>query len=242
MRSAQYSVGGYYTGLPGWELSVEAYYKQLRNVLEYKDGAVFFGNSMNWEDKVEMGRGRTMGAELMIQKTTGATTGWLSYTLARSDRQFVDGTINNGERFPYKYDRRHNISLCINHTFSPRIDVAASWVFISGGTATAAEAQTVTVDPNGQVVQADHITRRNNYRLPASHRLNLSVNFHRKTRHGTGTWNVSLYNAYNAMNPAMVYSTHEFENYGTPQQKERAVLKKVTLLPILPSVSYTYRF
>ena len=87
----------------------------MHNVLEYQDGATFFGSSGGWQEKVEMGRGRSFGLEILAQKTIGKTTGWLGYTIAKSDRQFKDGTVNNGERFPYKYDRRHNINLCVNH-------------------------------------------------------------------------------------------------------------------------------
>ena len=129
MRSHQYSLGGYYTGIKGWEFSVEGYYKDMYNVLEYKEGVSFFGSSSGWENKVEMGKGRSAGIEFMAQKALGRTTGWLSYTLSKSDRQFAKGGINNGERFPYKYDRRHNINLTINHKFSDRIDFGASWVF-----------------------------------------------------------------------------------------------------------------
>lgn len=133
MQSHQYSLGGYYTGIKGWEFSVEGYYKDMRNVLEYKDGVSFFGSSTGWENKVEMGKGRSVGIELMAQKTLGKTTGWLSYTLSKSDRKFAKGGINNGERFPYKYDRRHNINLTVNHKFNERIDIGASWVFYTGG-------------------------------------------------------------------------------------------------------------
>ena len=128
MRSHQYALGGYYTGINGWEFSVEGYYKDMRNVLEYKDGVSFFGSSSGWENKVEMGKGRSAGIEFMAQKTAGKTTGWLSYTLSKSDRKFTKGGINNGEWFPYKYDRRHSINLTINHKFSDRIDIGASWV------------------------------------------------------------------------------------------------------------------
>ena len=110
----------YYTGVKGWEFSLESYYKDMHNVLEYQDGATFFGSSGGWQEKVEMGRGRSFGLEVLAQKTIGKTTGWLGYTIAKSDRQFKNGTVNNGERFPYKYDRRHNINLCLNPYFSAR--------------------------------------------------------------------------------------------------------------------------
>ena len=106
MYANQFSIGGYYYGLPGWEFSVEGYYKQMKNILEYQDGVSFFGTSTNWEEKVEMGEGRSFGLELMVQKTLGKTTGWLAYTLSKTDHRFKNGTINQGRWFPYKYDRR----------------------------------------------------------------------------------------------------------------------------------------
>ena len=252
MRANQYSIGGYYTGIPGWEFSIEGYYKQMHNVLEYQNGVSFFGSSTNWEEKVEMGKGRSMGMEFMVQKTLGKTTGWLAYTLAKADRQFKNGSINDGERFPYKYDRRHSISLCVNHKFSERIDVGASWIFNSGGTTTMPEQQTVILKPDGTIVQANYISKRNNFRLPASHRLNIGVNFNKKTKHGMRTWNISLYNAYNSMNPTLVYAKRkdnsyfayvdEYGRYTGGYNSSKLTLKKITLLPIIPSVTYTYKF
>lgn len=207
MQAHQYSLGSYYTGLKGWEFSVEGYYKQMRNVLEYKEGVSFLGSSSGWENKVEMGKGRSMGIEFMVQKATGKTTGWIAYTLAKSDRKFSPGSINNGIRFPYKYDRRHNLTLVANHQFNNRIDIGVSWIFATGGTATIPEEVTAVIRPGENFVrQEDYVEHRNNYRLPASHRLNIGVNFNKKTKHGIRTWNISLYNAYNAMNPTLVYS------------------------------------
>ena len=254
MQAHQYSLGGYYTGIQGWEFSVEGYYKQMRNVLEYKEGVSFLGSSSGWENKVEMGKGRSMGIEFMAQKTTGKTTGWIAYTLAKSDRKFAIGGINNGERFPYKYDRRHNLSLVVNHKFSNRIDIGASWIFSTGGTATIAEEVTAIIRPGEDAIQQkDYIEKRNNYRLPASHRLNIGVNFNKKTKHGVRTWNISLYNAYNAMNPTMIYSNNSggYASYIKNQEDGKVYLQyipakrkitKLTLLPCVPSVTYTYKF
>ena len=254
MQAHQYSLGSYYTGLPGWEFSVEGYYKQMRNVLEYKEGVSFLGSSSGWENKVEMGKGRSMGIEFMAQKTTGKTTGWIAYTLAKRDRKFAVGGINNGERFPYKYDRRHNLSLVVNHKFSNRIDIGASWIFSTGGTATIAEEVTAIIRPGEDAIQQkDYIEKRNNYRLPASHRLNIGVNFNKKTKHGVRTWNISLYNAYNAMNPTMIYSNNSggYASYIKNQEDGKVYLQyipakrkitKLTLLPCVPSVTYTYKF
>lgn len=255
MQAHQFSIGGYYTGIKGMEFSVEAYYKNMYNVLEYKDGASFLGSSQNWESKVEMGRGRAMGIEFMAQKKLGRTTGWLAYTLAKSDRKFDKEGINNGKRFPYRYDRRHHLNLVVNHKFSNKIDVGVSWEFYTGGTTTIAEEQTAIIRPDGinsgsismvdktleNMSSANYIESRNNYRMPSSHRLNIGVNFNKKTKRGIRTWNISVYNVYNAMNPTFIYRATKTEE-NSSGEKEKAVLKKVTILPFIPSVSYTYRF
>lgn len=252
MQAHQVSLGAYYTGLRGWEFSVEGYYKSMKNVLEYKDGVSFFGSSTGWEDKVEMGHGRSMGIEFMAQKTLGNTTGWIAYTLAKSDRKFAKGGVNNGERFPYKYDRRHNLSFTLSHKFNERIDISASWTFATGGTTTIPEEVTTIIRPNNgsdryfglsyypagspignHITEADYVEHRNNYRLPASHRLNVGINFNKKTKHGLRTWNISVFNVYNAMNPTFVHRSSKNDN---------PIIKKLTILPCIPSVTYTYKF
>jgi outer membrane cobalamin receptor len=242
MQSHQFSAGGYYTGFKGLELSVEAYYKDMRNVLEYKDGASFLGSSHNWESKVEMGKGRAMGIEFMLQKKVGKTTGWLAYTLAKSDRKFAGDGINDGKRFPYRYDRRHHLNAVVNHKFSDKIDIGASWEFYTGGTTTISEESTAIICPdkgsNTYIKEVDYIGNRNNYRMPSSHRLNVGINFNKKTKRGMRTWNISVYNVYNAMNPTFIYRTIEPQDEGG----EKAILKKVTILPFIPSVSYIYKF
>ncbi len=239
MRAHQYSIGGYYTGIKNWEFSVEGYYKDMRNVLEYKDASRFIGSSSSWEEKVEMGKGRSFGVEFMVQRTVGKTTGWLSYTLAKSDRKFQKGGISNGQRFPFKYDRRHTINLVVNHKFSDRVDIGATWFFASGAAATIPrEVTSVIVDPE-KTKPVDYVEHRNNYRLPPSHRLNIGINLHKKKKHGVRTWNFSIYNAYNAMNPTFTQREIKFDEE-TFEEVPR--LKKFTLLPLIPSVTYTYRF
>jgi len=236
--SDQFSVGAYYSGLKDWEFSVEAYWKEMHNILEYKDGTFSIGNTAGWETMVSMGRGRALGLEFFAQKTAGSTTGWISYTLAKSDRWFPDGSINLGQKFPYKYDRRHNINICVNHSFSRRWDINAVWSFASGTATTIPMQKTVVVEPDtGYAQTADYVSSRNNYRLPPSHRLNIGVNLHCPTRHGESVWNFSVYNAYNYMNPNFVFLNTTFED-----GKTKYYLEKVTILPIIPSISYTYNF
>ena len=243
VTSDQYSLGLYYNGLPGWEFSVEGYWKDMRNVLEYKDGISFMANSQSWEDNVVMGDGRAYGIEFFIQKTMGKTTGWLGYTLAKSDRIFSNGLINNGERYPYRYDRRHNISLVVNQKLGKKWDLSATWTFATGGTTTVPERETVAMTPDGKFVQIDFAPHRNNYRLPPSHRLNIGVNYHKQKRRGESVWNFGVYNAYNRMNPNFVFynAKRDFEkNSELYTRKER--LKSITILPVIPSFSYTYNF
>lgn len=237
MRAVQYSIGANYTGIKKWEFSIEAYYKTLRNVLEYRDGATFMSSAYNWDNKVEMGKGRAMGIELLAQKKTGKLTGWLAYTWAKNDRRFENGSINGGNWFPYKYDRRHNLNLTMNYMFSKKIDLSATWEFHTGGTATVATQSTLAARPDYDIDPSpvvDYIGQRNNYRMPCSHQLSLGINFNKKTKYGMRTWNISLYNVYNAMNPTFIYREKDGEN--------RSVMKKITIFPLMPSVSYTYKF
>ena len=135
------------------------------------------------------------------------------------------------------------MNINFNWTFSPTIDANIAWSYASGGTTTLYSRTTSVLDPEGRIRDADYVSGRNNFRLPASHRLNLGVNFHFFHRRTEGILNLSVYNVYNQMNPNFVYLRYEtrwdelqrtFENYLT--------MEKVTILPILPSLSYTLTF
>ena len=244
VTSDQFSTGVYFDGIKGWEFSIEGYYKSMHNILEYKDGTVMIATNTGWETKVEMGEGRAMGLEFFVQKTAGPLTGWVAYTLAKSDRQFPNGSINLGQRFPYKYDRRHNFNINVNWQVTPRIDLSATFVFATGGTTTLPVRKTAILSPGSYWVQsADYVEHRNNYRLPASHHLNVGANFHRKKRHGERIWTLGVYNVYNQMNPNLVLVHYETKRK-TPESEPvtSLVMEKVTILPIIPSVSYTYQF
>ncbi len=240
VTSDQFSLGAYYDGLKGWEFSVEGYWKELRNILEYKDGTFVLGSSGGWESKVTMGNGRAIGLEFFAQKTLGKLTGWASYTLAKTDRHFPDGSINNGNRFPYKYDRRHNFNINLTWEATKKIDINATWSYLSGSMTTIPEDKTVIMKPGGGFWPADYVTSRNNYRLPPSHRLNIGFNFHKFNRKGWGEtiWNISVYNVYNQMNPNFAFMSTKTDENG----KEHYYMEKVTILPILPSISYTFKF
>jgi outer membrane receptor for ferrienterochelin and colicin len=270
----QYSVGVYSTVLPGWEFSVEAYYKEFNNVLEYKDGMSFMGFSGSWTDLVAAGQGWSKGIELMVQKTEGDLTGMLSYTLSKSDRQFSRSSgVNDGRRFPFSYDRRHNFNIVANYRLNDHIDIDASWTFYSGARATLTNAKQDIVYPADPAISSDYsihyneycdrysgysddyfevrtdnpfytstveyVPERNNYLLPCTHLLCVGANFHKQKKRCERIFNLSLYNAYNAMNPSLVF----FDNYDdNGYHLEKPRLRKVTILPIIPSFTLTYKF
>ncbi|MBQ6433327.1 MAG: TonB-dependent receptor [Bacteroidaceae bacterium] len=239
-RASQYSLGAYFTGLKGWEMSVEGYYKNLRNVLEYRDGMSFFGFSGSWENLVAVGTGRAAGLEFLLRKTSGRTTGWLAYTLAKSTRKFSrDSGVNDGHRFPFTFDRRHTLNLVVNHKFSQRLDLDGTWMFHSGEAATLATQKGIVMNPDdGSLKEVYYVPSRNNYRLPCSHTLSLGLNIRKQLKcKAERTWNISLYNAYNAMNPTLVYRKED--NVGNYRHDK---LTKYTLLPCIPSFTLTYKW
>ena len=132
----------------------------------------------------------------------------------------------------------------VNHQFSKKLSLSATWTYASGGTMTVPERQTQVMYPDGSVTTEDYSPSRNNYRLPPSHRLNLSLNHTKQKRHGQAVWSFGVYNAYNNMNPNFVFSDYSTDydasSPGTYRKKQE--LTKITILPILPSISYTYKF
>ena len=252
MTSQQVAAGFFYNLMDSLNLSVEGYYKYMDNLLEYKDGASFWGSSQGWEDKVCMGRGWAYGVEFLAQKNLGRLTGWLGYTWSHTYRLFDrEGNIlNNGKKFPAKYDRRHDVSVVLSYKFNDHIDASVSWVFSTGNAATLA---LQNIDPSGdERVQRNnewdyynysstvpYVSSRNNYRMPNYHRMDVSINFHKKLRRGQRTINLSVYNVYNHQNPYLVYESYQWSNL---EGRDMKVLKQLSIFPILPSISYIWKF
>lgn len=221
-----------------YELSFETYYKAMQNLIEYKEGASFISTT-DWENTVETdGKGDAYGFEFLVRKNQGKTTGWIGYTLAWTNRQFDN--LNGGKQYPYKYDRRHDLSIVLNHKFNDQIDVGATWVYGSGNTFTAPVANFYLANDIGDFNSGAGIfTRysdRNALRMPAYHRLDLGVNFRKQKKWGERIWNVSIYNVYSRKNPYYLYISNEG---GSGNDK---VVKQVSLFPIIPSVSYIFSF
>ena len=237
---------GVYLNVPEWgDFSLEGYYKPMSNVLEYKEGATFYGSSTNWEQLVAMGRGTAYGVELLWQRSFGKVTGWISYAWARALRLFDQPgeTINFGRPFPAKYDRMHDFKITAMYQLNTSWDLSATWVFASGHTGTIAthrynnlEDPLVSSDFNSQTL--DYAEQRNNYRFRPYHRLDLGVSYTKRHRKGKSIWNLSVYNAYNQMNPFLTTPSLKYNSDGTSQ----LVLLEITIFPILPNISYTYSF
>jgi outer membrane receptor for ferrienterochelin and colicin len=241
MNAHQWSLGAFYELPRLFDISLEGYYKTMDNLIEYKDGASFFGSSDTWENKVCMGRGWAYGVEFLVQRSFGKTTGWIGYTWAHSKRKFDrEGMeINGGKVFPAKYDRRHDISITVQHKFSDRFDLSGTWVFSSGNCGTlGTQVYEGLMDEWGYIPSINALER-NNFRMGNYHRLDLSVNFHKQKKHGIRTWNISVYNVYNHKNPFIVYTDYGWDE-ATQTEKKR--LMQASLFPILPSVSYSFKF
>jgi len=236
--------------IPGdLEVTVEAFYKTMNNLIEYKEGAFFGGTGAGWESKVEKGRGWAYGSEVMVEKNYGKLTGWIGYTLSWTQRKFAN--LNYGNTFPAKYDRRHDVSLALTYKFSDRVDGGLVWVYGTGNAATLGASQYPGGDIFGNNSGYNMITDfpgRNNYRLPSYHRLDLGVNLHKQKKHGLRTWSFSVYNAYNRLNPFFVYWGEKLVAEPDPDYPggmiyySKPELRKVTVFPMIPSVSYSFKF
>ena len=236
-QSWQAAFGAATTVAKDYELTAEVYYKGMQNVVSYQEGASFFGNT-DWESKVTQGKGTAYGLELMFQKKAGNTTGWIGYTLAWSTRQFAD--INFGKAFPYKYDRRHDIEIVVIHKFNDRISLSGTWVYGTGNAVSLPLAKYASLVEYNQYGQqsagtVSYYGEKNSFRLPAYHRLDISVEFHKKFKHWERTWTIGAYNAYSNPNVFFVYQGNN-ETTFAPE------FKQVSLFPIVPSVSYNFKF
>lgn len=239
--SDQACAGAYFATSSGWEVSAETYFKWSQNVLEYRDGVTFLGVDKNWLSLVEMGIGRAYGLEGMVEKKKGKTTGWASCSLSRSERRFPSGTVNAGNWFPSKYNRIISTAVYVNHAFSQRIQAGFTWTLTGGARFTDMERKYLAVyltPEKDRVSTGGFISCRNNYQLPPSHSLNLFLQLHvPHKRSGESVWQFSINNVYNAMNANMLVTLPD-----TYTQEDQLKFRKITYLPILPSVGYTYRF
>jgi hypothetical protein len=241
-------------------LSLEGYYKWMDNVLGYKEGASFLPlmdpsdvSAPQWEDNVTAGHSWSYGSEFLIQKKGGKFTGWIGYTLSWTKMQF--DSLNFGREFFAKYDRRHDISIVAMYKLTDNINISGTWVYGTGNAVTLPLSKyytqyhrfTSTERPDYEnnyypgyffeLLYAEEFGEKNNYRMRPYHRLDLGIQFHKEKKWGERTWEISIYNAYCRFNPFFYYSDTEYKD-----NKEYGVLKQVSLFPIIPSFSYSFKF
>ncbi|MBK8498518.1 MAG: TonB-dependent receptor [Flavobacteriales bacterium] len=243
--------GGYFRDLfeDAYEASVEVYYKDFDNLIEYAEGAQPQNNgNTNYDAQLVFGTGYSYGAEFFAKKRTGKVNGWLGYTWSKTMRQFPD--INEGREFASRWDRRHDLSLVMGYEHSKRWSFGMSFVYATG--------QAVTLPVNRYFIEGQLVsefTERNGYRMVPYHRLDLSAtltNKEHKTvkdpltgeekevlRKFRSSWTFGVYNAYNRRNPYFIY----FGTDGVPANGSfQIVAKQVSLFSILPSVTWNFKF
>jgi hypothetical protein len=222
---------GYFKNLPkkNWDLSVEAYYKILSNLVDYKNGANTFLNP-NIEAELEFGRGRTYGLEFSAGKTSGKFTGWISYTLAKSEKQFDH--INFGNWFSARQDRTHNISIVASYQIAERLTLSGNWIYYTGDAVTFPSGKYMV---DGTLINL--YTERNASRMPDYHRLDLGITYQFKPKkRWSSDINVSVYNAYNRKN---AYSISFRESQVVPGTTEAV---RLSLFGIVPSITWNFKF
>ena len=233
--SWQAAIGAAKTIGDRYELSAEAYYKEMTNITAYKEGSSLFDPS-DWEEKITQGNGRSYGLELMIQKKIGRISGWAGYTLSWTNRKFDD--INFGKTYDYKYDRRHDFAITVSYDITDRIDVSGSWVYGTGNAVTIPNSGFVGSYPGSQNANSgsallpkflEHYQQRNNVRMKAYHRFDWAFNFKKEKKRYTRTWSIGAYNSYNRNNPFLLQIIDN-------------KIKQISIFPIIPFVSYSFKF
>lgn len=252
-RSDQVAVGLSYLLGNQYLITLEGYHKYLHNQIEFVDGARLFANN-NLEDEFAIGRGRSNGLEFSIEKETGKVKGWIGYTLAfarRSDFKTLSPDRPFAQQTPFRpiYDRRHDVSIVAFYELSRKISFTATWVYGSGDLRWMPSGRFTFQDVEGgsfQAVVPDYLDR-NTFRLPAFHRLDLGMVLKFYPRRGESDLTFNIINAYDRRNTFFIYLEPEFNTVtdafgNTFEVPKRIAAKQVSLFPILPSITYNFKF
>ncbi|OFY41544.1 MAG: collagen-binding protein [Bacteroidetes bacterium GWF2_40_14] len=228
--ASQYSLG-YFRNFSDnkYELSVECYYKDMRNITDYEDGTDIMLNE-NIEANILPGKGRSYGAEFYVKRRLGRFNGWLSYTLARTENK-IEG-INSNDWYPSKTDKAHNFSIVASYQITKQLSVSSSWVYYTGNAVTF---------PSGKYEYDRQVwayyTERNGYRMPDYHRLDLNIHMNGKEKNRfKSSWDFSIYNLYNRHN---AYIINFRESEATPGTTEAV---RLSLFGIVPSITWNFTF
>ena len=211
------------------ETSIEVYYKNMTNLIDYKNGADILLNRYV-ESQLVFGNGKSYGAEFLVKKNYGKLQGWVGYTLSRTDRIFAD--INDGKVFPARQDRRHDVSVVAMYDAGKKWSFSATWVYYTGDAVTF---------PNGKYYENNQwvpkYTNRNGYRMPDYHRLDIGATcIRKKTNKFESSWTFSVYNAYGRRN---AYTITFRENPDNPNETQAV---RTSLFTFIPSVTYNFKF
>lgn len=236
---------GAYFQMPdvGFAFSLEGYCKWMHNLIDYCDEYYLKPPMEMWNARLTSGKGSAKGLDFKFEKTSGKLTGHIAYSLAWADRTFADK--NGGHTFPARFDNRHSVNILLNWNISSRVQLSASWTGHSGNRFTLLPQMWQAPDfgtPEGWgSAEVPLRAGINNYQLPFYHRLDLSCT----VRNSRGYWTFGLYNAYNHMNTIAIKRGYKTVLTSTPDAayfESRPVFQKIKLLPIIPSISYTWQF
>ena len=211
-----------------WEWSAEGYWKSLQNVYDYRSGVTIF-TDINLEKLILGGKGRSYGMELMLRKNRGRLSGWVSYTLSKTQTK-IDG-INDNRWYDASNDRRHDLNIVAMYDLTDRWSLSASFLFASGQALSVPDAK---YQLSGATIY--YYGQRNSYRTPTTHRLDISANYRHVGKKFTYEWSIGVYNLYNHYNPYIIY----FEDCPDNLSGTRAV--QYSMYGIVPSVSYSLKF
>jgi hypothetical protein len=215
------------------ETSVEAYYKNLYHVVDFKDHPELLMNP-RMEGEIRTGKGRAYGLEFLVRKNEGALTGWVSYTLSKVERKVPE--INGGNYYPAPYDKPHNINVIVSYELSPRVELASNWIYATGAPYTAPVGTFTMMDGTVNKIYSS----RNGYRMRDYHRLDLSVTLKNKEvpgRRWHGEWVFSVYNAYGRHNDWVINFTQDSKNPKV-MKAERWYLP----FEFFPGITYNFHF
>jgi hypothetical protein len=239
----QYSMGYFKNFFNNkYEASVEVYYKDLNNLIEYKENSFPEDNlKNNVDNQLTFGKGYSYGAEFFLKKRLGDFNGWIGYTWSKTMRQFDE--IDNGVEFPAKYDRRNDLSVVLQYQISERVNIGGVFVYATGNSLSLPERRWFSAEENRIITVW---SKRNAFRLDAYHRADISITIDAKklNRYGIkkkviSSWNISVYNVYNRANPYFIF----FDATGDPSQGSVDFnANQVSLFPILPSVTWNFKF
>lgn len=237
-EAIQFALGTHLNLSPQWKLEVEAYHKQMSNLLSFSEGITFIDD---WETNVAAGDGEAYGIDVSLQKTSGATTGWISYSYAFTNRTF--DRINFGETFPFQYDRRHDLKIAAIHNFSDRFNLSANFLF-GTGLAFSLPDQNFTFQLPGSgstPINVLDFGSKNRFRFPYYHRLDLGGNYRFSAKGLQYHIYAGLTNLYNRNNP-LYYRLRSDVGIQSGQLTQFKRFVGVQLLPILPSVNFSVKF